>query len=164
MSHVRLLVREDFSLRPLGAHALAEVRKLPIAKHVFALFEQPRNAAHSRKFFAIVDAAFEQQERFDNRDRFRAYMAVKAGYANTYEFPTATISPSFASWLFQRNPQSFFEANEDGSGVRIMEAKSLKFAKMGQPEFANFYERALDVLAREFGMDVQALERENRNG
>jgi len=78
--------------------------------------KQPRNVLFLRKFYALMNLTFDNQEHFDNLDSMRKWLQMKAGYY------TETITPT---------------------GV-MFEPKSISFASMDELEFNELYQRVMD--------------------
>lgn len=81
-------------------------------------FKKPRNSKFHRKFFALLNIAYENQNQFNNIDEFRAYVTMKSG---------------------------FFKRVLTGDGEFIM-PKSISFSKMDQTEFDFFYDQVFSFI------------------
>jgi hypothetical protein len=88
---------------------------------VIAEVRRPRNGKFHAKFFALLDTAFHAQDRFPTLDSLRFYVTVKSGY---------------------------FDSIETKRGVMIV-PKSISFAAMGEDEFSELYDKAIDVLIKD---------------
>ncbi len=98
-------------------------------------FKQMRNSGFHRKFFALLNIAFENwnPESIDtkwgtpekNFETFRKNVIILAGFG----YPVFNINGTFK-----------------------MEAKSISFGNMGQDEFEEVYNRVLDVLLKRIDM------------
>lgn len=97
--------------------------------------KQPRNQKFHRKFFALINLVFENQEIFANREDLRKFLTMKAGY---------------------------YKRIETTSGEMIL-PKSVSFAKMDGIEFAELYDRVLDVIQIELNFDRDLIEQEMIN-
>ena len=123
------------SLVPASPRAEAVMAKLKADDLVTVEVKQPRNLAHHRKFFALLDLIFENQQRFRTCDEMLVAIKVYMGVCNTM-------------------------ALKDGTAVRV--PRSISFASMDQPEFERFYEMVLDVVAEHIipGIDKPSLKQE----
>ena len=102
---------------------------MPVGQDVLADIKRPRNAKFHRKFFALINHAYECWEPVigpndhgpveKSRDRFRADLIILAGF---YEQVIRL----------------------DGS-IRI-EPKSISFASMDEDQFAELYNKVIDVI------------------
>ena len=78
---------------------------------------QPRNVNFHRKYFSLLNLAFDNQEKFNNIEDFRAWSTMKAGYYNRIQTP----------------------------GDDMFLPVSINFASMDNLEFEQFYSKVLDV-------------------
>jgi len=93
---------------------------------------KPRNIGFHRKFFSLLNMGFENQEKYDNFEDYRAIFIMKAG---------------------------FYKVIEVDKGV-IYLPKSISFGNMDDLEFAELYSKMIDVLIKELGLDQEAIEKE----
>lgn len=103
-------------------------KKLKPNKEYQVEVKQPRNLKFHRKFFALVNMVFENQERYNNVDRLRKDLTIEAGYYET--------------WI-------------DLQGVEQTEAKSISFSSMDEDEFSELYNRIIDVIVQYFHFNKQ---------
>jgi len=99
---------------------------------VLADITKPRNLGFHRKFFALLNMGFENQEKYDNFEDYRAVFIMKAGY---------------------------YKMIETDRGVVYL-PKSISFGSMDEVEFQELYNRMIDVLIKELGLDQVAIEKE----
>jgi hypothetical protein len=83
--------------------------------------KKPRNLMFHRKFFALINLVFENQEVFDNSEDLRYYLIMKAGFYKKVKTP-------------------------DGE---MFIPKSLKFDKMDNVEFEEVYNGVIKVIEKE---------------
>ena len=76
--------------------------------------KKPRNIKFHKKYFALLNICFENQEYFNNAESLRHYLTMKAGFYNRIVTPMG----------------EFFEP------------KSISFASMDETEFADFYDKS----------------------
>lgn len=108
------------------AEAMEKIKPNAVVK---AEITQPRNLAFHRKFFALIDVAFEAWECPEleykgqpitkNRDRFRKDLIILAGFG----YPVINIK-----------------------GEVRYEAQSMSFSKMDNAAFETLYSRVVDVI------------------
>jgi hypothetical protein len=84
---------------------------------------KPRNLKFHRKFFALLNIAFDNQDRYDNFEAFRAEVIMRCGYFNTH--------------IHLSGKQSF-------------SPKSISFGAMDQMEFEKLYSEAINVIIKYF--------------
>jgi hypothetical protein len=90
-----------------------------------------RHPAHHRKFFALLNSAFENQDKYRNRTDLLVALKLRCGWYDEY-------------------------ITHDGKLVYI--PQSLSWARMGQEDFAKFYNEAIVALADMFGTEDVVLE------
>lgn len=134
--------------------------KMKRGRKLLARVMNPRSMKQHNKFFARLSRAFHQQERFTNFERFRAYLICRAGYAQTYEAPSQSFDGALFAWIASKANHVFFEEMEDGSGVRVYTPDSMKVEKMENDKFMDLFERVMDILSSEFGIDVEQLDKD----
>ena len=59
-------------------------KKIKVGSTVSCEIKQPRNVAFHRKFFALINLVFENQEVFDNIDFMRKEITKAAGFYDEY--------------------------------------------------------------------------------
>lgn len=123
------LVNTRLGLIPIYPEDYEERKKLTIGEVYKATIKVPRNLAFHRKYFALINCAWEylteqQQEPFANLEQFRKHLEVAAGWHDQW------FSPDY--------------------GITIRIPKSIAFDKMDGAEFASLYRAIKDVLFRNF--------------
>ena len=89
----------------------------PGVTYLFEL-KQPRNIDFHRKFFALLNLTFENQEHFNNLDEMRAWLIMKAGYYKLVITPTG----------------------------EMFQPLSISFSSMDNIEFSKLYSSVLDII------------------
>ena len=105
-----------------------KIKKLKVGEEYQCEVKQPRNLKFHKKFFALVNMLFENQEIYNNPDRLRKDLIIEAGL--------------YDEWA-------------DFQGVMQREAKSISFAKMTENEFSELYSKVIDVIVKHFNFDRQ---------
>lgn len=99
--------------------------------------KQPRNVNHHRLYWALIDVVWQNidQERYPTREDLHEAIKVSAGLRKRFELPDGTVG--------------FIPG-------------SIAFHKMSQPEFAAFYDRVCDIVAKYFlpGVTAEQLKRQ----
>ena len=132
----------SYALVPAHQSDEDEMKKLPVGQPVRCKVTRIRNVGHHRKYFALLNYAFDVWEpptlsatdmqkavKFDimpadvekNFDRFRKDIAILCGFYDT----TVRVN-----------------------GDLQFEAKSISLAKMDQQEFETLYDKTIDVLLK----------------
>jgi len=107
-----LLKCTDIGLIPLYGSDLDTKKKLKIGETYEATIVKPRNVAFHRKFFALINMVYENQEKYNNIEHLRRDLTIASG---------------------------FYEQHETFTGQIRTEPKSISFAKMSQDDFDKLY-------------------------
>lgn len=84
---------------------------------------KPRNYEFHKKYWALINLVFDNQERYTDIDYLREQITIEAGF---YYHETTL------------------------KGVREKRAKSIKFTEMDEFEFSDLYEKSKDVICLYF--------------
>lgn len=119
------LVRTSLGLQAYSDEDYEELQKIKVGSVVKAKIVQPRNVKFHRKFFSLINAAWDclterQRINLRSKDTFREQLLITSGFAEP---------------LYDMNGQKFLER-----------AKSISFAKMDEPAFNEVYNRCLDTI------------------
>lgn len=109
----------------------AEAQRVKDGEEVKAT--RARNPKHHRKGMALLNLAFQNQDKYDNFDIFRMVVTMKAG---------------FVVWV-------------DGKeGKKTPLPESLSFERMGQKRFEEWYSAVLTVVCKEVGLTSEEVANE----
>lgn len=125
----------SYALLPAHQQDEGELKKLPKGQPLRVKVTRIRNVDHHRKYFALLNYAFDvweppqleddphrpKLEIEKNFDRFRKDIAILAG---------------------------FYEATYRINGDVRLEAKSISFGNMDQDEFDKLYDKTIDVIIK----------------
>ena len=111
-------------LTPLYNSGYDSYQKLKIGWEGEVTFKQVRNYEFHKKFMALINMAFENQDKYNNFDHYRKRLTIKAGFYTAYEM----------------------------DGWTHKEADSISFASMDEIEFEDLYSKMLDVIIKELGI------------
>ena len=119
------LVRTSLGLQAYGDEDYELLRKIKIGSVVKAKIVQPRNVKFHRKFFAMINAAWDclteqQRKNLRSKETFREQLLIVSGFSEP---------------LYDFNGRKFLER-----------AKSISFAKMDEPAFNEVYSKVLDTV------------------
>lgn len=95
-------------------------------------FSKPRNVKFHRKFFALINLVYQNQEHYNSIDHLRYDLTIESGF---YEVRTNKFT-----------------------GEEIVEAKSISFSSMDEVEFSDLYNKFLSTVVRVFGWDGADIE------
>lgn len=129
MADILLTKTANGALAPADPQAADYIAKLKLGSSVSAAVKKPRNPAFHRKYFALLNLAFDawepgiQEHRGmkvqKNFDRFRKDVAIMAG---------------------------FYDVVANIKGDVRAEAKSINFGSMDDAEFADLYSKTVDIV------------------
>jgi len=120
------LIKTLSGLKPAHNSDYELYKKLKLNEEYQCEVKQVRNIRFHRKFFALLNMLYDNQEIYTNLDSLRKDLTIAAGY---------------------------YDERVNFSGEVIIEAKSISFAKMSQQEFDELYNRVLDVIVKYFNFD-----------
>lgn len=93
-------------------------------------FKKTRNYEFHKKFFALVNMVFQNQEQYINFEHLRKDLIIESGnYVLRYDL----------------------------LGVEIREAKSISFSSMDEIEFSELYNSVIDVIIKYFHFDKEEI-------
>ena len=95
---------------------------------------QPRNVYHHRKFFALLNLVFENQEKYETVEQLLTIFKIGTGHYET---------------MVMKNGLAYIP-------------KSISFAKMDQGEFEEFWDKCIKLITTRIlpGVTKESLERE----
>jgi len=103
-------------------------KKIPLNEPIEFEFKKKRNYKFHKKFFALLNLVYENQEQYNNIEHLRKDLIVSAG---------------------------FYDLRYNIEGVELQEPKSISFANMDQNEFQDLYSKIIDVVVNWLGIDKQ---------
>jgi hypothetical protein len=118
-----MVKKGDGSYMPAYASDYENAKRHKVGALVEGEFREPRHPIYHKKFFALLNLGFSNQEKYSIFDHYRAVFTMKAGY---------------------------YEEIRTEKGV-IYLPKSISFANMDQIEFEKLYQAMIDVLLKELG-------------
>jgi len=116
---------------PLYDSDADKLRKINRGVDLEIEIKQPRNYKFLKKFFALINMVYENQDIYINIDHLRKDLTIEAG---------------------------FYEEHADFNGEIIRTAKSISFAKMTEAEFSDLYGKFCDTVIRLMGWDNELIE------
>lgn len=106
------------------------LKKIKSNSFIEVEIKSKRNILFHRKFFALLNLVFQNQEQYTNIDHLRKDLTVSSGY---------------------------YDLRYNIQGEEIKEPKSISFASMDELEFSEYYNRVIDVVVKWLGIDKQDL-------
>lgn len=109
------------------------LKKIKVGKVYQVDIKNQRNAKFHRKFWALINIAYNNQNHYNSLEQFRKDLTIASG---------------------------FYEQHETFNGKVRTEAKSIAFNKMDEMEFERLYNSFLDCIQKYFNIDSELLDRE----
>ena len=106
---------------------------VPTVDYVLVKVRQARNVKHHRKYWGLLKAVVDATGRWHSVEDMHRWL----------------------KWELR-----MYRAVAVRDGYTVLEWDSIDFAAMAQREFAEFYDRALAIIAFETGIDAEALKKE----
>lgn len=105
-----------------------QLKKVPVNEPIEFEYKKVRNYKFHKKFFALLNMIYENQDVYNNIEHLRKDLTISAG---------------------------FYDLRYNFEGVEIQEPKSISFAKMDDIEFSEFYSKIIDVVVKWLGINKQ---------
>ena len=107
-----------------------KAKSIPVNVPFEIEYKKKRNILFHRKFFALIELVYQNQEVYNNKEHLRKDLTISAG---------------------------FYDIRHNFEGVEIYEPKSISFANMDEVEFSELYNRFVDVVVQWLGIDKQSI-------
>ena len=105
-----------------------KMKRIKVGDFLECEIKKPRNYMFHKKFFALLNMVYQNQERYNNIDHLRNDLTIEAGY-----------------YTLRYNLEN----------KEIYEANSISFSKMNEETFNEYYNKCLDVIVKYFNFDKQ---------
>ena len=105
-----------------------KMKRIKVGDFLSCEIKKPRNYMFHKKFFALLNMLYQNQERYNNIDHLRNDLTIEAGY---------------------------YTLRENLKGEQVYEANSISFAQMNEETFEKYYSKCLDVIVKYFNFDRQ---------
>ena len=132
MKSIYMVKQLNGSFLPAHDSDLELARKIKIGDVYRFQYSKPRNYEFHKKFFALMDLVFQNQENYTDRNELREDLIIEAGF--------------------------WFEKTNYITGEVTRKAKSINFASMDENEFSELYRAMLDTVIRVFGWEGSYIE------
>lgn len=119
MSTPVFMRRHMGALRPIDAASEAALACVLHNEIVQVEIKRPRNLAHHRKWWKLVQVVYPHQSTYPTIEQFHAALKCALGYADSVTLPDGRV---------------------------MLVSRSISFATMDQAAFEQFYERAVDLI------------------
>ena len=104
-----------------------KAKKIKVGEEYQCEIKRPRNYKFLKKFFALLELVYQNQEITDDKEDLRAVLTMKSGFYKTIETDNGTV------YL----------------------PKSISFAKMTEEDFDKFYNKFLNVSCQLLGVEKE---------
>ena len=121
MAEIYMVKRQDGSFSPTDQQSLESAAKLKVGDVYRHEVKKPRNYKFHKKYFSLLNLAFENQEKYECFKAFRDAVTMQAGWYNTHT-----------------------SLND----VLIFSPKSISFASMEEGEFTELYEKTVTIILK----------------
>ena len=121
------------SFKPAYESDLEKSKKIALNEPFVFTYKKPRNYKFLKKFFALINLVFQNQEQYNNIDHLRKDLTIASG---------------------------FYETRYGLHGEEITEAKSISFASMTEEEFSDLYSAFIDTIIKYFKFGKEEIEEE----
>lgn len=124
------LIRTLSGFKPAYESDIELSKKIKLNEVYEYEFKKPRNYMFLKKFFALVNLVYQNQEQYNNIEHLRRDLIIESGN---------------------------YDLRYDLNGVEVREAKSISFAKMSQKDFDKLYSDVIDVIIKYFHFDKEEI-------
>lgn len=107
-----------------------KLRSIKVGEPYEVEIKNKRNAKFHRKFFALINLVFQNQENYNNIEELRKDLTIASG---------------------------FYTQHETFTGQIRTEANSIAFNKMDEIEFSELYSKFLDTIEKYFNFDKEMI-------
>lgn len=117
------LYKQNEAFHPADDDQREKLKRIKERDLVEVELKKPRNIKFHRKYFALLNTIFEQQEKYTNRNHFRTDLQIRAGH---------------------------YDEHITDQGEVIYMPKSISFASMDEHAFSDLYNNVLDICLRAY--------------
>lgn len=127
-----LVTKTIYGLQPVfnSDHEKLKESKLKIGEVYEVEIKKKRNYEFHKKYFALLNLAFENQDHFELFDDLRDYLVVKSGYYRKVVMP---------------------------NGYEDIKPKSISFSSMDNIEFEDLYQKTITTVCNFIGIEKEDL-------
>lgn len=118
------------SIKPAYDSDFEQLKKMKAGEVYECEIKMPRNIKFHRKFFALINLVYQNQELYTNIEHLRKDLIIASGN---------------------------YESRYNLDGFEVLEPKSISFSKMDEAEFSDLYSSVVDVICKYFHFDKEEL-------
>jgi len=134
------LAREGKKLKPAKVEDLQELQKIPEGEMFQVTYQRIRNPKLHRKYFAVIQQVYLNQEFFKDQEELRKFLQIAAGHYQVAYLP---------------KPKT-------GEVKQLIWPKSIAFHNLDEGEFRELYKAVLEQAEKNFGISAELLDGEVR--
>lgn len=120
------------SLKPAYDTDLEVFKKMPKGEPFEIEYKKKRNPLFHRKYFSLMNLAYNNQDTYEHLDDVRRYITVMSGFVDEF-------------------------VNKD-TGEVFLSPKSISFDSMDELEFSGLYEKSKNVISKWIGVSNEEIE------
>ncbi len=124
---ITLIKQLDNSFKIAYPSDYEKAKKIKAGEEYQYEYKKPRNYQFHKKFFALFELVYQNQDEYENKEHLRSYLTMKSGYVD--EVRTK-------------------------DGVMYL-PKSISFSAMEEDVFSELFDRFLDVCSQFLGLENQ---------
>ncbi len=121
-THLR--VDENYGLTPVDDEGIKYVYNRKVGDVLSCEIKQCRSYPQLKRFMAFIQVTFDMQDYFDNKESYRYWLTMKAGYFDSIVAPNGNV---------------------------MFKAHSLAFDNMDEDVFKKVFSNCIDVFLKEYG-------------
>lgn len=121
------------SFKPAYDTDYEKSKKIALNEPFVFTYKKTRNYRFLKKFFALINLVYQNQEQYNSIDHLRKDLTIASG---------------------------FYETRYGLHGEEITESKSISFASMTEEEFSELYGAFVDTIVKYFKFDKDDIETE----
>lgn len=135
MPDIQIIIGHSGQIFPSTENDAEYFRKKKYGSVLSAKFKEPRNGKFHRLYFALLNVAFGNQDKYDNFEDFRVECQLRAGH---------------------------YKEHITLKGKTVYVPMSIAYDKLDNEEFKELYQKALNVILKHFlnGTTEQELQHE----
>ncbi len=126
-----IVKQQDNSFKVAYDSDYETLKKFKVGDLLECEIRKPRNYKFHKKFFALLNLVYQNQETYNNIDDLREDLTVASG---------------------------FYESRNNLQNEPVKKAKSISFAKMSEDDFGKFYNSIVDVIVKYFKFDKETIQ------
>ena len=121
MGEIYLSKLPSGTFSPADNHSMSEMSNFKIGETYKFKYSKPRNYKFHKKYFALLNLAFDNQDDYETLEHFRDAVTMQSGW---------------------------YDSHMSLNGNLVFKPKSISFAKMDDHEFNKMYSKTINVILK----------------